>query len=242
MRVTPAHRMLGHRRAVRCDPVTVKRRLHESTPTSVRLALGAEEPVSDDPLPGLERQTGELPVMRNEHVLHVVGVIEQEEMSRSEAEVHDVAVLAGGGGEVAERVAPERQKRSTWEPAPWAWGVLRHRSPSSGFGERAAVGVHSTSPENLRDVPFRNHTARGQAAPARPCRRSVRVGRVCLTPNVRPVRSPCLVRRPDSWLAISSWERCPREHGLASWQALSLRALVGCWTPRGIVGGSYETS
>src|SRR5215211_5701847 len=103
MRVTPSRRMLGHRRAVRCDPVTVERRLHESALASMRLPLRAQESLADDALPGLERETGEPPVMRDEHVLHVVRMIEQKEVPRSEPQVYDVAVFPGGGLEVAER-------------------------------------------------------------------------------------------------------------------------------------------
>src|SRR5215204_4894743 len=147
MRVTPAHRVLGHRRAVRCEPVAVKRRLHESALAPVRLALRAQEPVANDPPPGFEREASEPGVMRDEHVLHVVGMIEQEEVPRSDAKVDDVAVLPGGGLEVAEGVAPECQNGRAGEPVAWAWGILPHRSPQS-----VAIGGATSAYHVVRDA------------------------------------------------------------------------------------------
>src|SRR6201989_1889233 len=74
----------------------------------MELALARKQALAEQTLRALERAPlVKAFVVRNEHVAHVVGVVQEEDALRPRLEAHNVAVLAREPREKIERVAPE---------------------------------------------------------------------------------------------------------------------------------------
>ena len=102
----------------------MKGRLHEPPLLQMRLAFGGEQSLAEQPLRAFERASFlEQPRARDEHVLDVIGMIQQREPLRSHAERRDVAVRSRDVRQRGEAIAAQRAiEAETEEPFGWAGG------------------------------------------------------------------------------------------------------------------------
>jgi hypothetical protein len=96
--------------------------LSKTTLAAMKLSLARQQPFAQETLRALESAPlHEALVMRDQHVLDVVRVVEKEDFLRTEAEVHDVAVLLRGLLQVAQSVAPEGSEIAAEQTALRTW-------------------------------------------------------------------------------------------------------------------------
>jgi hypothetical protein len=103
--------VIDHQRGVGVDTLLVKGGLRQATLAAVERRLARQKPFAEQALRTLKpAPLHEARVARDEHVLNVVGVVEQVEVLRHPAEVDHVAVLARHARQEPERVAREREE------------------------------------------------------------------------------------------------------------------------------------
>ena len=98
--------MRDHRRAVGGDAIAVKRRLHQPALAQVGRAFAGQQSFAEDPLGALQAAAlHEALVVRDEDVLDVLRVVDEEHLLAAHPVRDDVAVGAREIGEERERIA-----------------------------------------------------------------------------------------------------------------------------------------
>jgi hypothetical protein len=99
-------RVRHHRRAVGGNPVAVERRLHQPALPQMDRALAGQQSFAENPLGALQPAAlHEALVVRDEDVLDVLRIVDEEHLLAAHAVGDDVAVGAREIGEEGERIA-----------------------------------------------------------------------------------------------------------------------------------------
>ena len=96
----------------------MKGRLNEAPLAGVQRAVARQQPVAEEPPRAAQRSPFDEPMLvRDQHLLDVVGMIQKKDVERAEPEVRDVAVLGADARQKRQRIAPDLGKAAEKQPA-----------------------------------------------------------------------------------------------------------------------------
>jgi hypothetical protein len=108
----------------------MKRGLGQTTLPTMKISLAGQESLAEQSLCALERATfHETLMMRDQHVLDVVRVVEKENILRAETEIDYIAVLARRALQVGKRIAAKGREISAEQFAFRAWWITQFCQP-----------------------------------------------------------------------------------------------------------------
>ena len=88
------------------DPLPAERRLSEPPLPQPKIAFAGQQSVAEDrPIQPETKVFAEIPIIGDEYILDVIGVIEQQQRLWTKTNGHNVAVLAGTPSDKPKRVA-----------------------------------------------------------------------------------------------------------------------------------------
>ena len=143
--------VLDHHASVAGDALAMKRRLHQPALPEMNRALAGQQAVAEQPLAALEAAAlGEVPVVGDEDVFHLLRVADEEQLLAAHAVVDDVAVLARDAREEVERIPAARTIRERREQR-----KLRPGRSRNGNRHRSSVARRQTEPSAQRAGSYR---------------------------------------------------------------------------------------
>ena len=134
-------RIRHHNVSIRCDPLSVKRRLREPTLATPELPLAGQEPRAQG-RPGRPKREvlGELPVLADQDVLDQFGMVQGPDPPRAQPDRDHVAVVTGAAGEERQAIGLERAEVAG-QPVPGrAGGGAARRGRRGETGRRLDRG------------------------------------------------------------------------------------------------------
>ena len=117
-RVAPLGREPRHDARIVVEPHAMKGRLNKAPLAGMQRAVARQQPVAEEAPRAAQRSPFDEPMMvRHQHVLDVVGMIQKKDMERAKPDVDDVAVLGADPRQKRQRIAPDVGKASEKQPA-----------------------------------------------------------------------------------------------------------------------------
>ena len=110
----------NHRVCVGRETLPVKRRLNDAPLTAVEGAIARQQSVAEQsPRSSKRTPFDEAVLMREQHLLDVVGMVQEKNTQRREPDVDDIAVFGADPQDKRERIAPGLSKAAKKRAAPW---------------------------------------------------------------------------------------------------------------------------
>jgi hypothetical protein len=120
------------------DALAMEGRLHEAALPAMNIAIGGEQTVAQEELhTEMPAPAAEEAVVRDEDVLHEVGVGRQKERGANDVDAGEIAVVAGDLVHEAEPVGIQAKEELAWVAATGAGGATRRLC-----GQRLDGGSH----------------------------------------------------------------------------------------------------